>query len=57
VLVARDGEEVAELLADLDRDRARRIGAAALARVLAEHTYAERAAQVEALLMGAPAPR
>jgi spore maturation protein CgeB len=50
VLVACDGEHVAELLAGLDRARAGAIGAAARARVLAEHTYAERAAQVEAIL-------
>jgi spore maturation protein CgeB len=55
VLVACDGEEVAELVCTLDPRRARRIGAAALERVLAEHTYSDRAAQVEALLAGAPA--
>ncbi|WP_135467339.1 CgeB family protein [Crenalkalicoccus roseus] len=50
VLVARDGREVAELLRDLAPDRARSIGAAARARILAEHTYARRGAQVDALL-------
>jgi spore maturation protein CgeB len=55
VLVARDGAQVAALLDGLDPDRARRIGAAARARVLDGHTYADRAAQVEALLAGAPA--
>jgi spore maturation protein CgeB len=50
VLVACDGAHVAELLAGLDGERARAIGAAARARVLAEHTYAHRAAQVEAIL-------
>ncbi|HEY3553225.1 MAG TPA: glycosyltransferase, partial [Solirubrobacterales bacterium] len=55
VLVARDGAEVAELLAELDPERARAIGEAALARVLAEHTYDRRAEQVEAVLAGAPA--
>jgi spore maturation protein CgeB len=55
VLVARDGAEVAELLAGLDPERARAIGAAALERVLAEHTYDRRAEQVEAVLEGAPA--
>jgi spore maturation protein CgeB len=50
VLVARDGAEVAELLAGLDPARARRVGDAALARVLAEHTYAHRAEQLEAIL-------
>lgn len=55
VLVARDGGEVAELLRELDPRRARRIGEAALARVLAEHTYDRRAEQVETILAGAPA--
>lgn len=55
VLVARDGAEVAELLAGLDPERARAIGEAALERVLAEHTYDRRAEQVEAILAGAPA--
>jgi spore maturation protein CgeB len=52
VLVARDGAEVAELLADLDPERATAIGEAALQRVLAEHTYDRRAEQVEAILEG-----
>jgi spore maturation protein CgeB len=55
VLVAGDGAEVAELLAGLDPERARTIGEAALARVLAEHTYDRRAEQVEAILAGVPA--
>ena len=50
VLVAHDGEEVAGLVAALKPARARKIGAAALRRVLAHHTYAHRAAQVERLL-------
>jgi spore maturation protein CgeB len=50
VLVARSGEEVAELLRGLTPDRARRIGQAALRRILAEHTYAHRAVQVETVL-------
>lgn len=56
VLVARDGAEVAELLATLEPDRAREIGEAARERVLAEHTYDRRAEQVEAILEGVPAP-
>ncbi len=48
VLVARDGKDVAEILAGLDQESARRIGAAALERVRAEHTYALRAAEVDA---------
>lgn len=50
VLVARDGQDVAEHLAALTPERARAIGRAALERVLAEHTYALRAVQVDALL-------
>jgi spore maturation protein CgeB len=50
ILLARDGDAVAYLLARLDPDRARDIGRAALRRVLSEHTYAHRAAQVEAVL-------
>jgi spore maturation protein CgeB len=52
VLVARDGAEVAELLAGLDPERARRIGEAARERVLAEHTYERRVEQVERVLEG-----
>jgi len=50
VLVARDGDEVAAHVETLDPERARAIGAAALERVLREHTYAQRAEQVEQLL-------
>jgi spore maturation protein CgeB len=50
VLVARNGAEVAELLEGLSAEQASEIGRAARRRVLAEHTYAHRAAQVEALL-------
>ena len=50
VLVARDGKDVAEILAGVSRERAERIGAAALERVLAEHTYELRAAEVDAEL-------
>jgi spore maturation protein CgeB len=50
VLLARDGAEVAEHLATLTRPRARAIGERARRRLLSEHTYAHRAAQVEELL-------
>jgi spore maturation protein CgeB len=50
VLVARDGGEVAGLLDGLEPARARTIGEAGLRRVLAEHTYAHRAEQLEAIL-------
>lgn len=49
VLVARDGTEVAELLAALTPERARAIGEAAKRRVLAEHTYYLRGKQVHGI--------
>jgi len=49
VLVARDGQDVADHLASLTPERARAIGEAALVRVMAEHTYRLRGAQVDAL--------
>lgn len=52
VLVASDGEEVAGHLRRLDSASAREIGRAALRRVLSEHTYAHRAATVEAVIEG-----
>lgn len=57
VLVARDGQDVADLLAGLTADRAATIGQAALARVLADHTYALRGAQVDALFKAFRAAR
>jgi spore maturation protein CgeB len=50
VLVAENGDEVARHLEELDSARARAIGAAALERVLREHTYTRRAEQVEDVL-------
>ena len=55
VLAAKDGAEVAEILAGLGPAAARRIGDAARRRVLAEHTYARRAETVEAALGIGPA--
>lgn len=52
VLVARNCEEVAGHLRSLTPARARAIGDAAHKRILAEHTYAHRAAAVEAALTG-----
>jgi spore maturation protein CgeB len=49
VLVAQRGEDVAAYLSNLAPARARQIGNAARERVLSEHTYAHRVAQVEAL--------
>lgn len=49
-LVAENGRAVGEILKDLSESRAREIGRAALQRILAQHTYARRAEQVEAIL-------
>jgi spore maturation protein CgeB len=50
VLVAAGGREVADLVRCLAPSRARDIGVAACARILHEHTYVQRAAQVEEVL-------
>jgi spore maturation protein CgeB len=50
ILVARDGQDVADLVASLTPERARSIGQAALRRVRAEHTYTLRAVQVDQIL-------
>jgi spore maturation protein CgeB len=50
VLVASSGEEVAEYARALTPERAGAVGSAAIARVRAEHTYAHRVQQLEALL-------
>jgi spore maturation protein CgeB len=56
-LVARDGEEVANILSELTAEKAAEIGQAAYAKVLASHTYAHRADQLEKLLFGKIAER
>jgi spore maturation protein CgeB len=56
VLVASSGEEVADHVRALTPERAREIGRAARRRVLAEHTYTRRAAEVEAVLDGRGRP-
>jgi spore maturation protein CgeB len=57
VLVAASGDQVAAQVSALDPARAHAIGQAAYRRVLAEHTYAHRAAQLDAVLAGcAPQP-
>jgi spore maturation protein CgeB len=53
ILVAEDGAAVAAHVEALTPERARAIGQAAYRRVLAEHTYAHRAGQVEQVLEGA----
>jgi spore maturation protein CgeB len=50
VLVARDGKDVAEHVAALTPARAAAIGQAARSRILAEHTYTRRGAEVDAIL-------
>lgn len=53
ILVAHNGDEVAEHLERLHPTLARDIGQRARRRVLAEHTYAHRAQQVDDVLQGA----
>jgi spore maturation protein CgeB len=50
VLVARDGADVAAHVEALTPERARAIGEAARARILAEHTYERRGAELDRLL-------
>jgi spore maturation protein CgeB len=52
VLVATNGAEVAALLDELGPERAAAIGEAARRRMLREHTYQHRVAQLENLLLG-----
>lgn len=51
ILIAGTGDDVISILEDLPPDRARMIGAAASSRVLAEHTAAHRAAELETHLL------
>ncbi len=53
ILVAHNGNDVARHTGDLTPERARAIGQAAYRRVQADHTYAQRARQVEEVLEGA----
>jgi spore maturation protein CgeB len=57
VLVARDGQDVVDHLQALTPERARAIGEAARQRITAEHTYARRGAEVDALLARAAAAK
>jgi spore maturation protein CgeB len=50
VLVARDGKDVADHVQALTPERARAIGDAARARIMAEHTYTRRGAEVDVIL-------
>ena len=54
VLVVRNGADVAEQVRSLTAEQAQRIGQAARQRVLAKHTYAHRAVQLEAVLGATP---
>jgi spore maturation protein CgeB len=56
VLIAENGHDVVAHLEELTPERARSIGESAMRRVLAEHTYAHRAEQVEQVLSGATHP-
>ena len=47
ILVARDGQDVAEILSRLDLQDANAIGSRARNKVLAEHTYDQRAAEAD----------
>jgi spore maturation protein CgeB len=57
ILLARDGDDVVEHMRALTPARAGAIGAAARQRILAEHTYARRAAEVDGLLRSAAAAK
>jgi spore maturation protein CgeB len=50
ILVARDGQDVAEILRGLTPAMARTVGARALRRVRSDHTYDRRCAEVDRLL-------
>ncbi|HEX8373451.1 MAG TPA: glycosyltransferase [Chthoniobacterales bacterium] len=50
LLVARDGAEVSEILAELNPESAREIGRAAYRRAMADHTYAQRAEEFESVI-------
>ncbi len=52
ILVAHTGDDVARHLESVSERRARAIGAAAMRRVISEHTYAHRAALVHRILNG-----
>jgi spore maturation protein CgeB len=49
-LVARNGDQISECLKNLTQEKSTRVGQAALKRVMAEHTYAHRALEVEKAL-------
>jgi spore maturation protein CgeB len=57
VLVARDGNDVVDIMQSLTAERAAAIGQAGRQRILAEHTYDRRAAALHPLLQSALANR
>jgi spore maturation protein CgeB len=57
VLVARDGADVAAHMQNLTPARAKAIGDAARARILSEHTYSRRGAEVDRILRAERASR
>jgi spore maturation protein CgeB len=57
VLVARDADDVVRHMQELTPERARSIGEAARRRVLADHTYAQRADEADALFRASLAAR
>jgi spore maturation protein CgeB len=57
ILVARDGADVADLLAELTPQQARAVGEAARTRILGDHTYAQRAVLLDTLLRDAAEKR
>ncbi|UJH90481.1 glycosyltransferase [Antarcticibacterium sp. 1MA-6-2] len=50
ILVAKDGQEVQNILEELTPEKAQTIGQAAYKRVLAEHTYEHRAELLESVI-------
>lgn len=54
ILIARNGDEVIQQVKSLTAERARVIGEAAMARVLAGHTYAKRVEKLELILTSVP---
>ncbi len=57
ILVARDGHDVVDIMRGLTPGRAREIGEAARHRCLADHSYVQRAAEVDRILRTALAQR
>jgi spore maturation protein CgeB len=50
ILVANNGNEVVQIITSLTSERAAEIGKAAFKKVLAEHTYTQRAATLDQIL-------